>query len=187
MSQSLDSPRHGDKCNSDFFAIHLKRLLEERDRTGLTELIREIDALMITEPGHSIDHIAGLCLMTPYHYLVTLESESHMTHVMRIDLDSPDILVREVKDPTIRGIFRTLNEFYHVGSHKPYSRYMGEVLRVTDLHSIVRLQREREFRFFSPDEIRRLEMPGKPAVSKPSPYTHNIVAYLEREPHELRV
>jgi hypothetical protein len=188
MSQSLNFPRHGDKRNSDFFETFLKRLLEERDRVGLTKLIHEIDALMITvEPGHSIDYVAELCLMTPYHYMVTLESESHLTHVMRIDLNSPDILVREVKDPNIRGIFRSLNEVYPIGSYKPNSRYMGEVLRVTDLHSVVRLQREREFRFFSQDEIRRLELPGNLAVSKPSPYTHNIVAYLEREPDELRV
>jgi hypothetical protein len=188
MTNSLNFPRHGDKKNSEFFETYLQRLLDERDRVGLSELIREIDALMITvEPGHSIDYVAELCLMTPYHYLVTLESESHMTHIMRIDLNSPDILVREVKDPNIRGIFRSLNEVYPIGSYKPYSRYMGEVLRVTDLHSVVRLQREREFRFFSQDDIRRLEMPGNLAVSKPSPYTHNIVAYLEREPNELRV
>ena len=37
--------------------------------------------------------------MTPYHYLVTLESESHWTHILRVDMNSPDFLVREVKDP----------------------------------------------------------------------------------------
>ena len=188
MIESLNFPRHGDKKNSKFFETYLIRLLEERDRVGLSELIREIDALMITvEPGRSTEYIAELCLMTPYHYLVTLESESHLTHIMRIDLDSPDLLVREVKDPNIRGIFRSLNEVYPIGSYKPYSRYMGEVLRVTDLHGVVCLQREREFRFFSQDDIRRLELPGNLAVSKPSPYTHNIVAYLEREPGDLRV
>ncbi len=188
MTQSLAFQRHGDKKNSEFFERYLVKLLEERDRVGLTDLIHEIDALMITvEPGHSIDYVGELCLMTPYEYLVTLESESHLTHVMRIDLNSPDLLVREVKDPGIRGIFRSLNEVYPIGAFKPNSRYMGEVLRVTDLHSVVELQREREFRFFSQDDVRKLELPGNLAVSKPSPYTHNIVAYLEREPHELRV
>jgi hypothetical protein len=51
---------------------------------------------------------------------------------------------------------------------------------VTDLHGVVALQREREFRFFSQDDIRKLELPGNLAVSRPSPYTHNIIAYLER-------
>ena len=32
---------------------------------------------MITvEPSHSVAYVAELCVMTPYHYLVTLESES---------------------------------------------------------------------------------------------------------------
>ncbi|TPW10355.1 MAG: hypothetical protein FD130_2247, partial [Halothiobacillaceae bacterium] len=59
--------------------------------------------------------------------------------------------------------------------------------RVTDLHGVVALQKEREFRFFSQDDIRKLELPGNFAVSKPSPYTHNIVAYMERPLDHLRV
>jgi len=185
---SLGFARHGDKENSPFFEEYLQRLLEERDRLGLTAMIHEIDALMITvDPDHSIQYIAELCLMTSYHYLVTLESEKHWTHILRIDLNSPDLIVREVKDPNFRGIFRALNEIYPVGARKPNSRYMGEILRVSNLHDVVRLQEEREFRFFSQDEVRKLELPGNVAISKPSPYTHNIVGYLKREPNELRV
>ena len=185
---SLGFERHGDKENSPFFEDNLVRLLEERDQLGLTAMIHEIDALMISvDPEHAIKYIAELALMTPYHYLVTLESEQHLTHILRIDLNSPDILLREVKDPNIRGIFRSLNEIYPIGAKKPNSRYMGEIIRVTDSHSVVDLQQQREFRFFTPDEVRKLELPGNLAVSKPSPYTHNIVAYLERKPDELRV
>ena len=125
---------------------------------------------MITvDPGSSIQYIAELCLMTPYHYLVTLESESHWTHVLRIDMNSPDLIVREVKDPAIRGIFRSLNEVYPIGSRKPNSRYMGEILRVTNLHEVVQSQQAREFRFFSADDTRRMELPGNIAITKPSP------------------
>lgn len=188
MTDSLRFPRQGDKQNSAFFEEYLTRLLEERDRVGLTDRIQQIDAIMITvDPGHSIQYIGELALMTPYHYLVTLESESHWTHVLRIDMQSPDLLVREVKDPSIRGIFRSLNEVYPVGARRPNSRYMGEILRVTDCHSVTAAQQERDFRFFTPDDVRRLELPGNLTVGKPSPYTHNIVAYLEREPEELRV
>ena len=185
---SLQSTRHGDKENSPFFEENLIRLLEERDQLGLTEMIHEIDALMISvDPEHSTKYIAELALMTPYHYLVTLETEQHLTHVLRVDLDSPDILLREVKDPNLRGIFRSLNEVYPIGAKKPNSRYMGEIIRVTDLHSVVKLQAQRGFRFFNQDEVRKLELPGNVAISKPSPYTHNIVGYLERKPDELRV
>ncbi len=185
---SLQFDRHGDKENSDFFEENLTRLLEERDALGLTSMIHEIDALMISvDPEHSTKYIAELALMTPYHYLVTLETEQHLTHILRIDLNSPDILLREVKDPNLRGIFRSLNEVYPVGAKKPNSRYMGEIIRVNDLHSVVKIQQQRGFRFFNQDDVRKLELPGNLAISKPSPYTHNIVAYLEREPNELRV
>jgi len=188
MSASLNFPRHGDKRNSVFFEEYLLQLLEERDRSGLTDRIHDIDAIMITvDPGHSIRYIGELCLMTPYHYLVTLESESHWTHILRVDMDSPDFIVREVKDPDAHGIFRSLNEVYPIGASKPNSRYMGEILRVDDTHGVVECQQDRGFRFFSQDQVRKLELPGNLAVSKPSPYTHNIVAYMERPEQEMRV
>jgi hypothetical protein len=188
MTLSLSFPRAGDKKNSPEFDDYLGSLLEERDRIGLTECIRQIDALMITvEPSHSVAYVAELCVMTPYHYLVTLESEAHYTHILRIDMSAPDILVREVKDPNVRGIFRSLNEVYPIGAVKPNSRYMGEVLRVTDPHAVVAMQKARDIRFFNQDQIRKLEMPGNMAVVKPSPYTHNIVAYWERPESDIRV
>jgi hypothetical protein len=187
MTNSLSFPRQGDKLNSDFFEEYLVRLLQERDSSGLTDMVHEIDAIMITvDPGHSIRYIGELALMTPYHYLVTLESEDHWTHILRIDMNSPDFLVREVKDPSIQGIFRSLNEVYPIGMRKPNSRYMGEILRVTNLHDVVECQKQRGFRFFSQEQIRKLQLPGNLAISKPSPYTHNIVAYMERPVDQIR-
>ena len=188
MKISLNFPRHGDKENSAFFEDYLVKLLEERDRVGLTQMIAEIDSIMLTvDPGQSINYIAELCLMSPYHYLVTLESESHWTHILRVDMNSPDILLREVKNPDMRGIFRSLNEVYPIGAQKPNCRYMGEILRVNNLHEVVELQSSREFRFFNQNEIRKLELPGNIAITKPSPYTHNIIGYLERTEEQLRV
>ncbi len=188
MNKSLAFPRYGDKLNSDFFETFLVRLLEERDRSGLTEMIRRIDALMITvEPGHSIAYVGELCLMTPYHYLVTLESEQHYTHILRIDNNSPDLLIREVKDRNTRGIFRSLNEVYPIGAQKPNSRYMGEIFSVTNLHEVVTLQKGRDVRFFDQDQVRALELPSNVAFVKPSPYTHNIVGYWERPADDIRV
>lgn len=188
MTYSMDFPRYGDKQNSALFDEFLQKLLEERDRIGLTDMIYQVDALMITvEPGNSLAYVGELCLMTPYEYLVTLESQDHSTHILRIDMSAPDILVREVKDPNTRGIFRSLNEVYPAGVYKPNSRYMGEVLRVSNLHEVVELQKSRDIRFFNQDQIRKLELPGNMAVVKPSPYTHNIVGYWERPEADSRV
>ena len=188
MALSNSFPRQGDKQNSGFFEEYLERLLHERDSIGLTDMIDQIEALMITvDPGQSIRYIGELALMTPYQYLVTLESKSHWTHVLRIDMHSPDLLIREVKDKRTRGIFRSLNEVYPIGARKPNSRYMGEVLRVLDMHGVVECQQQRQFRFFSQDDVRKLELPGNLAIVKPSPYTHNIVCYMERPPEQLRI
>ena len=166
----------------------MRRLLEDRDRQGLTENIGRVDALMITvEPGHSAAYVGELCLMTPYNYLVTLETEQHSTHILRIDMDAPDVLVREVKDANVRGIFRSLNEVYPIGAKRPNSRYMGEIFQVENLHDVVETQKTREVRFFNQEQIRQLELPGNMAVVKPSPYTHNIVGYWERPDASIRV
>jgi hypothetical protein len=58
---SSQFPRSGDKQNSSFFEEYLTRLLDERDRTGLTDMIREIDVMMITvEPGCSVAYVGEL-------------------------------------------------------------------------------------------------------------------------------
>ena len=180
--------RNGDKHNSDFFESYLPRILAERDRCGLTEMIGGIEAVMITvEPGNAIEYIAELALMTPYHYLVTLNSPRHFTHILRIDMNSPDILLREVKNPDHYDIFRSLNDLHPSGQDRPHSRYLGEILWVSDREKVVQLQKEREFRFFSPEAMAELDLPSNVSISKPSPYTQNVVGYMERKPGEVRV
>jgi hypothetical protein len=188
MICSTNLPRFGDKQNSAFFEEYLQRLLEQRDRSGLTEMIGGIEALMISvEPGNSVEYIAELTLMTPYQYLVTLDSDQHMTHVMRIDMNSPDILLREVKNPERTDIFRSLNDLYPVGAQRPHSRYLGEILLANDRHAVVAEQQQREFRFFSVGQLAELDLPLNVSMSKPSPYTQNLLGYMERPVDGIRV
>jgi hypothetical protein len=188
MLCSTNLPRFGDKKNSEFFEDYLTRLLEERDRSGLTDMIGGVEALMIrVEPGNSVEYIAELALMTPYQYLVTLDSEKHLTHVLRIDMNSPDILLREPKNPAYSDIFRGLNDLYPVGARRPHSRYLGEILLSTDRHQVVALQQQREFRFFPVGQLAELDLPLNVSLSKPSPYTQNVVGYMERPLSGIRV
>ena len=188
MLNSLSMPRFGDKKNSDFFEEYLVRLLEERDRSGLTEMIGGIEAMIISvEPGNSVSYIAELALMTPYQYLVTLDSDKHLTHVLRIDMNSPDILLREPKKEDHYDIFRSLNDLYPVGARKHHSRYLGEILLTSNRHEVVDLQQEREFRFFQMGQLAELDLPLNVSISKPSPYTQNVVGYMERPADGIRV
>lgn len=186
--KSTGFARNGDKQNSPFFETYLERVLEERDRCGLTGMIGGIEAIIITvEPGNAIEYIAELALMTPYHYLVTLNSPRHMTHILRIDMNSPDILLREVKNPDYYDIFRSLNDLHPSGQGRPHSRYLGEILWVSDRAQVLEMQKDREFRFFSPEAMTELDLPANVSISKPSPYTQNVVGYMERKPGEARV
>ncbi|HXH64026.1 MAG TPA: hypothetical protein VNH42_00795 [Mariprofundaceae bacterium] len=186
--KSLGFPRNGDWLNSGFFETYLQRLLEERDRSGLTDMIGGIEALMITvEPNNAIEYIAELALMTPYHYLVTLDGRYHRTHILRIDMQSPDILLREVKDPAHDDIFRSLNDIYPVGAQRPHSRYLGEILWAQDRRQVVEMQKQREFRFLSSEQLVHSDLPTNVSVSVPSPYTQNVVGYMERQPGAIRV
>ncbi len=188
MLDSTRFPRFGDKTNSSSFEEYLPRLLEERDRSGLTEMIGGIEALMITvEPGNSLEYVSELSLMTPYHYLVTLDSPKHFTHVLRIDMNSPDILLREVKDSTYSDIFRNLNDIYPIGERRHHSRYLGEILLATQRHEVVALQQSREFSFFQIGQLAELDLPINVSISRPSPYTQNIVGYMERNAEGIRV
>lgn len=188
MLKSTDHPRFGDKQNSRFFEAYLPRLLEARDRSGLTEMIGGIEALMMTvEPGNALEYIAELALMTPYHYLVTLDSAKHFTHVLRIDMNSPDILLREAKDSAYSDIFRSMNDLYPVGAQRPHSRYLGEILLATNRHEVVAQQQQREFRFFPIGQLAELDLPLNVSLSKPSPYTQNVVGYMERAADGIRV
>ena len=180
--------RNGDKQNSPFFETYLPRVLEERDRCGLTDMIGGIEAMIITvESGNSIAYLGELALMTPYHYLVTLDTPGHLIHILRIDMNSPDILLREVKDPNYDDIFRSLNDPHPAGSQRPHSRYLGEILWVSDREQVVEMQREREFRFFAPELQAKLDLPTNVTITRPSPYTQNVVGYMERAPGTLRV
>jgi hypothetical protein len=125
--------------------------------------------------------------MTPYHYLVTLDSPRHLTHILRIDMNSPDILLREVKNPDYYDIFRSLNDLHPAGSQRPHSRYLGEILRVEDRAQVLELQQAREFRFFTPEALVTLDLPSNVSISKPSPYTQNVIGYMERAIGEPRV
>jgi hypothetical protein len=188
MTYSTRLPRYGDKKNSEFFEEYLQRMLDERDASGLTEMIGGIEAMLISvEPGNSVEYIAELALMTPYEYLVTLDSEKHLTHVLRIDMKSPDILLREPKDMAYGDIFRSLNDLYPVGARRPHSRYLGEILLCKDRHQVVAMQQEREFRFFQVGQLADLDFPLNVSVSKPSPYTQNVIGYMERQPGSIRV
>jgi 4-hydroxyphenylpyruvate dioxygenase-like putative hemolysin len=52
---------------------------------------------------------------------------------------------------------------------------------------VVAMQQEREFRFLTMGQLTELDLPLNFSVSKPSPYTQNVVGYMERPSDGIRV
>ena len=186
--KSTGLPRNGDKKNSEFFETYLPRVLEERDRCGLTDMIGRIEALMITvEPGNSIEYIAELALMTPYHYLVTLDCPRHLITYPAHRHGFAGHPAARSERPDYHDIFRNLNDLHPAGSQRPHSRYLGRYCGSPIASGCWRLQREREFRFFSPEMLAGLDLPTNVSISRPSPYTQNVVGYIQRDLDTVRV
>ena len=176
--------RHGDPINSAFFEDYAGKIMHDRDQSGLTNLIDRIVALMIAvEPNHAQSYIAELCLMTSYHYIFSYQSDQFLTHVLRINSDQPDILIREPLTNHSNDIFKTINEQFPVGSKTPHSRYLGEIMLVKDTEAVVALQKERGIRFFSKEQNLDMDMPTDCVLTKPSPYTHNLLGYRQSTTH----
>jgi uncharacterized protein YcgL (UPF0745 family) len=102
-------------------------------------------------------------------------------------MHSPDILLREVKHNGLNDIFRSLNDLYPVGARRPHSRYLGEILHCENRHQVVALQQQREFRFFPIGQLAEMDLPLNVSISKPSPYTQNVIGYMERPANSIRV
>jgi hypothetical protein len=69
---------------------------------------------------------------------------------------------------------------------RPHSRYLGEILLVSNRHQVVAQQQEHEFHF-SVGQLAELDLPLNVSISKPSPYTQNVVGYMERPEDGIRV
>jgi hypothetical protein len=60
-------------------------------------------------------------------------------------------------------------------------------LLANDRHAVVAEQQQREFRFFSVGQLAELDLPLNVSMSKPSPYTQNLLGYMERPVDGIRV
>jgi hypothetical protein len=171
--------RHGDKINSDFFEEYLLKIYHERDKSGLTENILGIEAIVVqVEPSAARSYIAELMLMTQYNYNRSFEDEHFRYHVLKISEKNPDMLVREPLTEA-HDMPWTLNNMSVNGKKKPYTRYIGEILGVQDLSEVVAKQKEKNINFVS--ELPQDRSQGYVQWTTPSIYTWNSTGYSQTQ------
>jgi hypothetical protein len=178
----IQRARFGDKINSVFFDDYIDKVMADREASGLTTLIdRVIGLLVAVEPGHGSLYSQDICLMTSYEYVFSYQSDQFFTHVLRSSEKQPDLFVREPRIPDYCDIFKNINASFPQGAQKPHSRYLGEIMEVSDLQRVVALQKERGIRFFDAQQLLEMDLFNDICFTKPSPYTHNILGYKNPE------
>lgn len=183
--------RKGDIKNSDFFEEYLTKIYDWRDSAGLTEKIGEMHSVIVEvdeEDRHA--YIEELLLMTPYDFKRSYKNENFKYSLLEIparseggDHKAPGFIIRSRKNPDKSTVI-AMNRLSPVAMKKPYTRYIGEVYRVSDFENVIKSLSDARVEF---------QEDGMPASSKvkfartiPSQYTWNTVAYIEYADSERR-
>ena len=96
VSSKQPFKRYGDKRNSDYFEEYLLKIYHERDKSGLTENLQNIETVVLQiDSGEVRNYITELSIMTPYQYVRSFEDEMFRYHLLDISHDNPDFLIRE--------------------------------------------------------------------------------------------
>ncbi len=139
--------RSGDKINSNYFEEYLLKIYETRDKMGLTQNLRYIEAVMVeVDPEAVKKYICELLIMTPYEYVRSFEDERFRYHLLRISPENPDFIIREPLQD-LKDTVWALNFLSPTAQKKPFTRYIGEVVSVKNLPEAVTKLKECGVRF----------------------------------------
>ncbi|MDP3975993.1 MAG: hypothetical protein Q8P95_03685 [bacterium] len=178
MSEPLKRPyqRHGDKESSAFFEEYLEKIYNWRDGVGLTEMIREMHSVVIEvdeQDRHA--YLEELCLMTPYHFKKSYHNEHFIYSLLEVDENSPGYIIRSRKEKD-RSKVMPMNMLSPVAMKKPYTKYVGEVYRVTDFEKAVELLGQAGVEFQDEGMVKNSRLQFIRTI--PSQYTWNTVGYI---------
>jgi hypothetical protein len=177
MPLSRPYEQHGDKENSSYFNEYLEKIYDWRDSVGLVDLIHEMHSVVIeVDEDDRHAYIEELMLMTPYHFVKSYENEHFIYSLLEISQDNPGYIIRSRKDREKSKIL-SMNHLSPVALQKPYTRYIGEVYRVTDLEKVYGIFQKAGVEFDTDGIVSSQKT--KFVRTVPSQFTWNTVAYIE--------
>lgn len=177
MALSRPYQQNGDKENSSYFNEFLEKIYDWRDSVGLVDLIHEMHSVVIEvdeQDRHA--YIEELMLMTPYRFIKSFENDHFIYTLLEVSQDNPGYVIRSRKNRDQSRII-SMNHLSPVALQKPYTRYIGEVYRVTDIHTVFETLRKAGVEFEEDGIVTHSKV--KFARTAPSQYTWNTVAYIE--------
>jgi hypothetical protein len=177
MALNRPYQQHGDKENSLYFNEFLEKIYDWRDRVGLVDLVREMHSIVIeVDEADRHAYIEELMLMTPYVFAKSYENEHFIYSLLEISSENPATIIRSRKHRDQSKIM-FMNQLAPVAFQKPYTRYIGEVYRVTDLKKLYEILQKAGVEFDTDGIVTGSKT--KFIRTVPSQFTWNTVAYIE--------
>ncbi|MDF2379119.1 MAG: hypothetical protein P1V18_02760 [Candidatus Gracilibacteria bacterium] len=177
MSLLRPYKRFGDKKNSPYFEEYLTKIYDWRDSVGLVDMVQEMHSIVV-EVDESDRHayIEELMIMTPYHYVKSFENKTFIYSLLEIGEKNPGFVIRSRKNHS-DSRFISMNMLSPAAMTKPYTRYIGEVFRVSDIDELQKTLSGAGVEFTDEDQVSGGEV--KFIRTVPSQYTWNTIAYIQ--------
>lgn len=145
----------GDKKNSNYFNEYRVKIYERRKSSGLTELIGNIQAIVIQiQTGEAFNYLQEVYYMMPYRYHKSYISDTHRIYILQNTEQSPLIFVLEPLDQNFVDNTTRMNRMYPNSRAKYNSRYIGEILQCQDLSTTQQILEAHDFKFMNADNVK---------------------------------
>ena len=171
----------GDKKNSCFFVDNLARVYERRSRSGLTQLVGAMAAVVIqVDHGDGLAYMAELALMGPYRFRECWLNETHRIHLLEADPLWPRLILLEPLNRGFEDEATRCNRMYPLAAAKPNARYIGEIFSTSSCRDLRSVLEPQNIRFVYPDEASN-NFCALPHLTFTflSDYTYNRVGYVD--------
>ena len=171
----------GDKKNSCFFVDNLARVYERRSRSGLTQLVGAMAAVVIqVDHGDGLAYMAELALMGPYRFRECWLNETHRIHLLEADPLWPRLILLEPLNRGFEDEATRCNRMYPLAAAKPNARYIGEIFSTSSCRDLRSVLEPQNIRFVYPDEASN-NFYALPHLTFTflSDYTYNRVGYVD--------
>ena len=171
----------GDKKNSCFFVDNLARVYERRSRSGLTQLVGAMAAVVIqVDHGDGLAYMAELALMGPYRFRECWLNETHRIHLLEADPLWPRLILLEPLNRGFEDEATRCNRMYPMAAAKPNARYIGEIFSTSSCRDLRSVLEPQNIRFVYPDEASN-NFYALPHLTFTflSDYTYNRVGYVD--------
>lgn len=179
----------GDKKNSDFFEEYKAKVYTRRQTAGLDDLLdRVVNIVVQVDAGMGVAYLKELYLMTPYRLRAAYQNPTHKIYFLE-SLHNPDqrpsyVVLEPLAHDYCDDMTRR-NKLYPNAFNTPNARYVGEIMRTSNMHETKKILESHDVRFEqSGAHTNNFFNNAHFVFTTPSDYTANRFGYTETCTHD---